>query len=187
MAEGFKPAPFDVVDASRRVWAQRWDGRSASGNAVFTSILRTHQMLMHDVDAVMKRHDLTFTRYQVLTWLMAEPDSARALSWISAVLRLPPATVTNLIDRLESDALVRRVPHPTDARTTLAELTERGRELAHRATEDLNDGVYRPLALDEDARSDLLRVLDSLRARGGEFDVDRSPDLIDRLEAHRAP
>ena len=121
----FRPSPYDVVEASRRVWQQRWDDESSSGNAVFTAILRSHQMLMHQVDEVMKGHGLTFARYEVLSWLAAEPGSALALSWISEVLRIPQATVTNLIDRLVADDLVRRVPHPTDARTTLAEITDR--------------------------------------------------------------
>ena len=185
MAEGFKPTPFDVVEASRRAWHHRWGPEAASGNAVFTAILRSHQMLMHQVDAVMKRHDLTFTRYEVLVWLAAEPETARALSWISTVLRVPPATVTNVIDRLEADGLVRRVPHPTDARTTLAEITEQGRTVAQAATLELNDEVYRPLALAERDRSRLTDLLGELRARAGEFDVARSPDLIDRLDTHR--
>ena len=125
MAEGFRPAPFDVVEASRHLWLDRWGAEAASGNAVFTAILRANQVLMQEVERVMKVHGLTFTRYQVLTWLESEPESARALSWISTVLRVPPATVTNIIDRLEADGLVRRVPHPTDARTTLAEITDR--------------------------------------------------------------
>jgi DNA-binding MarR family transcriptional regulator len=185
MADGFKPAPYDVVEASRRVWLQQWDPTAASGNAVFTAVLRTHQMLMHRVDAVMKRHDLTFTRYQVLVWLVAEPESARALSWISTILRVPPATLTNVIDRLESDGLVRRVPHPTDARTTLAVITDRGREVAHDATVELNHEVYRPLALDEQEREQLVAALADLRARDGEFDAERSAELIDRIDAHR--
>ena len=185
MADGLKPAPFDVVEASRRVWLDQWDAEAASGNAVFTSILRSHQMLMHQVDQVMKRHGLTFTRYEVLVWLAAEPDTARALSWISTVLRVPPATVTNVIDRLEADGMVRRVPHPTDARTTLAEITEPGRALARDATVELNDEVYRPLALAERDRSRLAELLGNLRATGGEFDVDRSAELIARLDAHR--
>lgn len=142
-------------------------------------------MLMNGVDAVMKRHGLTFARYQVLVWLVAEPDTARALSWISSVLRLPPATVTNLIDRLEADGLVRRIAHPTDARTTLAEITERGRVVAHDATVDLNDDVYRPLALGERDRDRLTGLLGVLRERGGEFDAARSAEVIERLDAHR--
>jgi DNA-binding MarR family transcriptional regulator len=182
----FRPSPYDVVEASRRVWLERWDAGAASGNAVVTSILRAHQMLSHQVTEVMSRHGLTFARYEVLAWLAAEPASALALSWISEVLRIPPATVTNLIDRLEDDGLLRRVPHPADARTTLAELTDEGRRIAHAATAELNDAVYRPLGLAEPEREQLVGLLQSLRAEGGEYDVSRSDDLIARLDANRA-
>ena len=181
----FRPAPYDVVEASRRVWLDRWDADAASGNAVFSAILRSYQMLMDGVDEVMKGHGLTLARYQVLVWLDADPRSALALSWISEVLRIPPATVTNLIDRLVADGLVRRVPHPSDARTTLAEITDHGRTVAHDATVELNDGVYRSLALDESERERLVGLLHDLRARGGEFDTDRSTALIDRLDSNR--
>src|SRR5580698_5004100 len=100
---GFEPAPFDVVEASRRVWLQHWEPEAASGMAVFTAILRSYQLLSAEVDRVMQRHDLTFARYEVLTWLATDPESSLALSWISKTLRIPPATVTNLIDRLEVD------------------------------------------------------------------------------------
>lgn len=181
-----RPSPFDVVDASRRVWVERWDGPSASGNAVFTAILRSHQMLMHGVGEVMKAHGLTFARYEVLTWLAAEPSSALTLGWISEVLRIPPATVTNLVDRLVADGLVSRVPHPNDARTTLAEITEHGRALADAATEDLNEAVYRPLGLAEQERDQLIDLLQALRAGGGEFDAERSAERIERISESRS-
>jgi DNA-binding MarR family transcriptional regulator len=38
-------------------------------------------------------------------------------------------TMTNRIDRLEENGLVRRVPDPEDRRGILVELTEQGREL----------------------------------------------------------
>ncbi len=181
----FRPSPYDVVEASRRVWLDRWDEGSASGNAVFTAILRSHQMLMHQVNEVMKDHGLTFARYEVLSWLAAEPQSALALSWISEVLRIPPATVTNLIDRLVADGLVRRVPHESDARTTLAEITRRGRTVVEKATQELNEGVYRPLGLDEQDRERLIGLLGDLRSRGGEFDTSRSEERIARLDSNR--
>ena len=187
MAEGFRAAPFDVVEASRHLWLERWGPGAASGNAVFTAILRAHQVLMQEVERVMKAHALTFTRYQVLTWLESEPESARALSWISTVLRLPPATVTNIIDRLESDGLVRRVPHPTDARTTLAEITDRGREVSRATTAELNEQVYEPLALDAGARDQVIDLLGDLRANSGEFDPARSAEMIAKLDQHRSP
>ena len=64
------------------------------------------------------------------------------LSWISKTLRIPEGTVTNIIDRLEDEGLVRRVPHPSDARTTLAVITPRGEKVATEATRDLNETVY---------------------------------------------
>ncbi len=182
----FRPSPYDVVEASRRAWLDRWDEDAASGNAVFTAILRSQQMLMHQVNEVMKEHGLTFPRYEVLAWLAAQPDAALTLSWISEVLRIPPATVTNLIDRLVADGLVRRVPHESDARTTLAEITERGRAVERTATEQLNEGVYRSLALSDGEREQLIGLLGELRSRGGEFDTSRSDDRIARLGANRS-
>jgi DNA-binding MarR family transcriptional regulator len=134
----------------------------------------------------MARYDLTFARYEVLTWLATDPESSLTLSWISKTLRIPPATVTNIIDRLEADELVRRVPHPSDARTTLAVITPRGRALAAQATSDLNTTVYERIGLSERRRGQLIALLAELRARGNEFDVARSPELIEELGARHA-
>ena len=46
--------------------------------------------------------------------------------------------MTNIIDKLEADGLVRRVPHAEDRRATLAEITDEGRATAKAATEVLN-------------------------------------------------
>ena len=174
-------APFDVVEASRRVWLERWAPEAASGMAVFTAVLRSYQLLNEQVNAVMKGHDLTFARYEVLTWLATDPESARTLSWISKTLRIPPASVTDVIDRLEDDKLVRREPHPSDARTTLAVITARGRRVAMAATEDLNASVYEQIGLSEPRRGRLLELLAELRVAGHEFDVDRSNEVIEGM------
>jgi DNA-binding MarR family transcriptional regulator len=151
--------------------------------AVFTGILRSYQLLNDQIQHVMRRHDLSFARYEVLTWLATDPDSALTLSWISKTLRIPPATVTNIIDRLEDEKLVRRVPHPSDARTTLAEITARGRRVATDATDDLNSTVYEQIGLTERQRNQLIDLLAQLRASGHEFDVERSEEVIDDLSA----
>jgi len=149
--------------------------------AVFTSILRSYQLLNEQVNKVMRAHDLTFARYEVLAWLAMDPESALTLSWISKTLRIPPATVTDIIDRLEADKLVRRVPHPSDARTTLAEITSRGRRVAADATRDLNSTVYEPIGISESQRSQLVDLLAELRASGHEFDVERSNQVMEEL------
>jgi DNA-binding MarR family transcriptional regulator len=129
----------------------------------------------------MKRHDLTFARYEVLAWLAMDPESSVTLSWISTTLRIPPASVTNIIDRLEAEKLVRREPHPSDARTTLAVVTPRGRRVAHDATSDLNASVYERIGLTEERRQLLIELLAELRAAGGEFDVGRSEVVVEEV------
>lgn len=183
---GFEAAPFDVVEASRRVWLERWEPEAASGMAVYTAILRSYQLLNGHVRRVMRRHDLTFARYEVLTWLATDPESSLTLSWISKTLRIPAATVTNIIDQLEADALVRRVPHPSDARTTLAVITARGRKIATEATRDLNASVYERIALTERQRGRLIDLLAELRARDNEFDIERSDAVVEELIARRS-
>jgi DNA-binding MarR family transcriptional regulator len=185
----YEAAPFDVVEASRRVWLERWDPEAASGMAVFTAVLRSYHLLNHQVNEVMRSHDLSFARYEVLTWLATDPESALTLSWISKTLRIPPATVTDIIDRLESEKLVRREPHPSDARTTLAVITARGRAVATEATRDLNAVVYERIGLSEPQRNQLIDLLAELRARGNEFDVARSDEVIEGLGsgAQRTP
>jgi DNA-binding MarR family transcriptional regulator len=183
---GFQPAPFDVVEASRRVWLERWDPDAASGMAVFTAVLRTYQLLNNRVNSVMKNHNFTFARYEVLAWLETDPESALTLSWISKTLRIPPATVTDIIDRLEQDKLVRRVPHPTDARTTLAVITPKGREKSNRATKELNEVVYGHIGLSELQRTQLINLLTVLRANGNEFDVAHSSQVVEEVSSRQS-
>ncbi len=178
---GFEPAPFDVVEASRQVWLRHWNPEAASGMAVFTAVLRSYQLLADEVNRVMRRHNLTFARYEVLTWLATDPESSVTLSWISKTLRIPPATVTNIIDWLENDKLVRREPHPSDARTTLAVITSRGRKVVQSATDDLNATVYERIGLSEEQRHQLTDLLAALRASGNEFDVERSQAVIEEV------
>jgi DNA-binding MarR family transcriptional regulator len=178
-----RPAPFDVVEASRQVWLDRWTPGSASGMASFTAILRSYQLLVDQVNDVMRDHGLTFARYEVLAWLATDPEEPLTLSWISKTLRIPPATVTNLIDRHEAEGLLRRVPHPSDARTTLAVITPRGRKLVDGATQDLNTRVYERIGLSEHKRAQLIDLLAELRVHGDEFDVERSAEVIEGLRS----
>ncbi len=67
------------------------------------------------------------------------------LGKIGERLQVHPTSVTNVIDRLESTGLVERIPHPDDARTTLAAITHKGRNVATKATAVLNANVFEPM------------------------------------------
>jgi DNA-binding MarR family transcriptional regulator len=73
--------------------------------------------------------DLTPPQYFALT-LLWERDE-RPLKELAAASHTSRATITGIIDTLESKALVARVPNPADRRSLLVKLTENGRTLQH--------------------------------------------------------
>lgn len=84
-------------------------------------------------------------------------------------LMVHPTSVTNTIDRLEQQELVVRRPNPRDGRGTLAEITEAGRAVMQRATDDLMKaefgmGGYSPQQLE-----DMFGLLRGLRVTAGDF------------------
>ena len=80
-----------------------------------------------------------------------------------------PTSVTNTIDRLEADGLVVRRPHPTDRRTTLAELTDEGRQVVTRAAAAL-DGIGFGLdGMSQRQLHDVDDALATLRRNAGDF------------------
>ena len=87
----------------------------------------------------------------MLALLALSRRGALPLGKIGVRLMVHPASVTNAVDRLAAAGLVRRVPHPTDGRAVLAEITDDGRELVARATkvaggDPLRDGGPSPTA-----------------------------------------
>jgi DNA-binding MarR family transcriptional regulator len=93
-----------------------------------------------------------------------------------------PATVTSAIDRLEAENLVRRIPHPSDARSTLAEITPRGRAIVAAATAELNARVFETVRLSPEEMDSLFRVLVKIRVEAGDF----SPSRRDRGSVSRS-
>lgn len=68
---------------------------------------------------------LSGAKYQALDQL-AKAGQPLALSELAGCLNCVRSNVTQLVDRLEADGLVRRVAHPDDRRAIRAELTPLG-------------------------------------------------------------
>lgn len=64
------------------------------------------------------------------------------------MLHLPSQTITSVLDQLQAAGLVKRSPHPSDRRSTVAELTPAGREAVNRLCPPLID-------IEEDCMSSL--------------------------------
>ncbi len=161
---------FDPVAEARRQWVERGWGSAASGMAMVTSIMRAQQIYLTRIDAVLRPFDLTFARFELLTLLSFTRSGALPLSKAGQRLQVHPASVTNVVDRLESQGLVRRLPHPTDRRTTLVEILPAGRQVLSGATAALNAEVFeRPGVGAEDAAA-IVALLGALRRSAGDFE-----------------
>lgn len=165
------PLPFDPVAEARRNWEARgWPEGEVM--AAVTSVMRAHQILIAAVNRILAPLDLTFARYEVLVLLTFSRRGALPLGRIGQRLQVHAASVTNAIDRLEADGLVRRLPHPTDGRAVLAELTDAGRERVTEATQRLTSERFGAAGLDDSAAQRLTSVLSDLRSGAGDFVAD---------------
>jgi DNA-binding MarR family transcriptional regulator len=138
--------------------------------ATVTSIMRAHQLFLGQANDALRPFDLTFARYEVLAWLAWNAEcGSLSLSQIGERLQVKPATVTSAIDRLEADGMVRRLPHPSDARSTLAEITGKGRSTVAAATDELNAKVFEAVPLSKNEMESLIGLLVTLRVEAGDF------------------
>jgi DNA-binding MarR family transcriptional regulator len=102
-----------------------WGGQNRSMeaiNALRLAAKRLHEATEHWTESF----GLTESRLQILTYLYFNPEHQMPLGELAAAQNLVPRTVTGLIDNLERDGLVRRVPDPSDRRSVRAQLTKAG-------------------------------------------------------------
>jgi DNA-binding MarR family transcriptional regulator len=154
--------PFDPIDEAARQWRERWGEAPVPAMAAVTSVMRVEQILMARLNALLRPFDLTFPRYEALMLLHFTRTGALPLGKMGDRLQVHRTSVTNIVDGLERTGLVRRTAHARDRRSTLAEITDRGREIAEAATAVLNDDRFAtgPLGdADLDALTEMLRGL----------------------------
>jgi DNA-binding MarR family transcriptional regulator len=163
------PLRIDPIAEARRHWTERWGEEPARPMAAVTSIMRAQQVLMARLNDLLRPLGLTFPRYEALMLLSFTRAGALPLGKIGERLQVHRTSVTNIVDKLEADGLVRRVPHENDRRATLAEITVPGRETAARATEALNAAAFGIDALGNDQQEAVTALLRALRIDAGDF------------------
>jgi DNA-binding MarR family transcriptional regulator len=167
-----QPLEFDPIDRAGDLWQDRWPGEPsavyASMRAV-TSIMRAHQILIAELDAMLRPFGITFSRYEALVLLVHSKNGSLPLSKIGERLQVHATSVTNVIDRLEAAGLVRREPNPRDGRGTLAVITDDGREVADKATAEFNSARFAIAAVPPADLDRLFEILRVLRVDAGDF------------------
>ena len=92
------------------------------------SVLRAQQLLWNQIGDALKPLDLGVTRFLALGAILDAEGGCR-LSDLSSAIQVHPTTVTVMVDQLTKQGLVKRQPHATDRRSTLAVITPAGRAL----------------------------------------------------------
>jgi len=159
--------PFDPIERAAAIWQRRFG--PALAMAAVTSVMRAHQILLSELDTLLRPFELTFARYEALVLLSFSRTGALPLRLIGERLMVHPTSVTNTIDRLERAGLVARRPNPNDRRGTLAEITPAGREVVETATAVLMAADFGLAGYDEAELDDLFGLLRSLRVNAGDF------------------
>jgi DNA-binding MarR family transcriptional regulator len=163
------PLRIDPIAEARRHSEARREPEPARAMAAVTSIMRAQQVLLARFNELLRPYGITFPRYEALMLLSFTRTGALPLGKIGERLQVHRTSVTNIIDKLEADGLVRRVPHAEDRRATLAEITPAGRRLAQEATERLNAERFGVAALPGSDQEALTQILGVLRLDAGDF------------------
>lgn len=157
------------------------------------AVLRSLRQIIHEVD-LYSRHlasSFQFTGPQLACLLELKRAGPLATGSLAAQLYLSPATVTGILDRIESRGLITRHREPPDKRKVTVTLTDTGRAMVDAAPEPLQDSFVRqfrgmPLEQQQEMLTTLQRVVtmmsthqvDEVRTRpNGPSTAPLTPDL----------
>ncbi|MFQ5409541.1 MAG: MarR family winged helix-turn-helix transcriptional regulator [Methyloligellaceae bacterium] len=93
----------------------------------YVLLRRTADAVSRYVEQNLTQHGITTAQYGVLLHLMR--GQALSLTDLSGLVFRSNSTLTSLIDRMERDGLVTRMPHENDRRVTTVKITASGEEL----------------------------------------------------------
>jgi DNA-binding MarR family transcriptional regulator len=159
----------DPIAAARANWERAGWGDVADGMVAVTSVMRAHQILLARVEAALRPYHLSFSCFELLRLLAFSRTGALPIAKASERLQVHVTSVTHAIRRLEAAALVKRQPHPTDGRTTLVQITDRGRATVADATVTLNEQVFADIGISPEESRALSSSIETLRHNAGDF------------------
>ena len=102
-------------------------GLSTAELSTWRTFLRAHATVTRRLEAeLVAEHELPLASYDVLVQLSEAPERRLRMTELADRVLLSRSGLTRLADRLERDGLLTRVACPSDARGTLAVLTDEG-------------------------------------------------------------
>lgn len=154
----------DIIDDLQADWSAQRPELDSDAMGVVLRIQALAKILGDRVAERLLEYGLQWWQYDVLSTLRRQGRPFRlTATGLAAAGRLTSGAMTNRIDRLEAQGLVRRVADPQDRRRVLVQLTPKGRKLVDQATAARFDAARAALDGLTDAQQqrlgDLLRSL----------------------------
>jgi DNA-binding MarR family transcriptional regulator len=137
----------DMAQSAGEAWRQMRD-------------LTHHPDVLRRTHALAEEFGLTPAVTKALVHL--SPDHATPMRELAGALRCDNSYVTSVVDGLEERGMARRMPHPTDRRIKVIELTEQGAALANRVRAVLDEPPAAFAMLSEKEAAVLLGLLRKL-------------------------
>jgi DNA-binding MarR family transcriptional regulator len=131
---------------------------------LLSTVIHAAGVIQDRLEAALEPTGLSVAKLGALRHL-AEANEPLPLGQLAERIACVKSNVTQLVDRLESDNLVRRVPDPSDRRSIRAEITDEGRvrwRAGMEAYTAAEDELVSELALTD--REQLLTLLSRLAA-----------------------
>jgi DNA-binding MarR family transcriptional regulator len=135
----------------------------APGDSLMFAVLQMANTIAERLEGALATVGLSLAKYGVLAQL-AEADEALALSELAVTQSCVRSNITQLVDRLEREGLVRRVDDAADRRIVRAELTPAGEERQREGARQVKRAENEFLGtLSDGDRKALKRVLRAIR------------------------
>jgi len=144
--------------------ARRYPGADKLATEVVINLVRTESLVAAEVNGRFRRFGLTGSTFNVLMILNNAPDPLSPHQ-LGERLLVTRGTVTGLLDTLQRQGLVRRIPHPDDRRMLLIELTDTGRTVLRRTWRTHFPAQTEMMAVLSDSEKEtLVRLLGKLQS-----------------------
>lgn len=102
-------------------------GVSLQGCEALAALRMASKLMKQRMERHADQHGLSEGRFQLLIRLYQAEGHQLPLGEVADALEVTPRNITGLVDHLERDGLVERVPDPNDRRSILGRLTPAGR------------------------------------------------------------
>ncbi|MGE5353763.1 MAG: MarR family winged helix-turn-helix transcriptional regulator [Acidobacteriota bacterium] len=141
------------------------DVRTKHAITIWEKLFHTYEKYRKMQVKTVFEHHLTGPQYSVLEVLFS--SGPMPLKKIGEKLYVSGANITCVVDNLEKEELVRRVPSSDDRRIIIAELTSKGREKIEKLFPLQAQNILKMTeALSHDEQEELMKLLNKLDTEG---------------------